>query len=147
MGHRVQQQLAQQQQEALVPLQPNFQQAPELAPPVLGILPLGTPPVAQAFAAQQPEKQKQRVDPRLLEEAAARQQALADGKIAPQKTVIYPDADWLQGLPQAMREMSVPEPYQTPRTSPEATPVLSRQGKRQQECQCMPLGPESLGHT
>jgi hypothetical protein len=55
-------------------------------------LPLGTPPVAPAFAAQQPEKQKQRVDPRLLEEAAARQQALAEGKIAPQKTVINPDA-------------------------------------------------------
>jgi hypothetical protein len=121
----MQQQLAQQQQEALVPLQPNHQQAPILAPPVLGILPLGAPPVAPAFAAQQPAKQKQRVDPRLLEEAAARQQALAEGKIVPQKTVINPDADWLQGLPQAMREMRVPEPYQTPRTSPEGTPILS----------------------
>jgi hypothetical protein len=88
-------------------------------------LPLGTPPVVPGFAAQQPAKQKQRVDPRLLEEAAARHQALAEGKIVPQKTVINPDADWLQGLPKAMREMRVPEPYQTPRTSPEMTPVLS----------------------
>ena len=31
VGHRLQQQLAQQQQEALVPLQPNPQQAPVLA--------------------------------------------------------------------------------------------------------------------
>ncbi len=64
-----------------------------LAPPVLGILPFGTPPVAPAFVAQQPEQQRRRVDPRLLEEAAARQQALAEGKITPQKTVINPDAD------------------------------------------------------
>ena len=62
----MQQQLAQQQQEALVPLQPNHQQAPVLAPPVLGILLLGTPPVVPGFAAQQPAKQKQRVDPCLL---------------------------------------------------------------------------------
>jgi hypothetical protein len=38
VGHRLQQQLAQQQQEALVPLQPNPQQAPVLAPLVPGIL-------------------------------------------------------------------------------------------------------------
>ncbi len=119
------QQLVQQQQEALVPLHPNNQQVSVLAPPVFGILPLGTPPAVPGFAGKQTAKQKQRVDPRLLEEAAARQQALAEGKIVPQRTVINPDADWLQGLPQAMREMRVPEPYQTPRTSPEMTPVLS----------------------
>ena len=125
VGHRLQQQLAQQKQEALVPLQPNPQQAPVLAPPVLGILPFGTPPALPAYAAQQPEQQRRRVDPRLLEEAAARQQALAEGKITPQKTVINPDADWLRGLPPTMQDMRVPEPHQTPRTSPEATPVLS----------------------
>jgi hypothetical protein len=138
------QQLVQQQQEALVPLHPNHQQVPVLAPPVFGILPLGTPPAVPGFAGQQTAKQKQRVDPRLLEEAAARQQALAEGKIVPQRTVINPDADWLQGLPQAMREMRVPEPYQTPRTSPEMTPVLSPARKETTEMLMHATGDQSL---
>ncbi|MFN9902720.1 MAG: hypothetical protein ACK55Z_28855, partial [bacterium] len=88
-------------------------------------MPFGTPPALPAYAAQQPEQQRRRVDPRLLEEAAARQQALAEGKLTPQKTVINPDANWLQGLPPTMQDMRVPETNQTPRTSPEATPIRS----------------------
>ncbi|MFN9910496.1 MAG: hypothetical protein ACK56F_31020, partial [bacterium] len=78
-----------------------------------------------AYAAQQPEQQRRRVDPRLLEEAAARQQALAEGKLTPQKTVINPDANWLQGLPPTMQDMGASGSNQNPRTSPEATPVPS----------------------
>jgi hypothetical protein len=102
MQQQQQQQLVQQQQEALVPLNPNNQQVPVHAPPIFGILPLGTPPAVPGLASQQTAKQKHRVDPRLLEEAAARQQTIAEGKIVPQRTVINPDTDWLQGLPQAM---------------------------------------------
>ena len=94
MGHRAphqdmhqqqQQLLAQQQQEALVPLNPNNQQVPVHAPPIFGILPLGTPPAVPGLASQQTAKHKQRVDPRLLEEAAARQQALAEGRLSPRR--------------------------------------------------------------
>ncbi len=121
-----QQQLAQQQQEALVPLNPNNQQVPVHAPPIFGALPqLAIPPSVPGLAGQHTAKQKLRVDPHLLEDAAARQQAIAEGKVAPQRTVINPDADWLQGLPHAMREMRASDPYQTPRTSPEMTPILS----------------------
>ncbi len=111
MQQQQQQQLAQQQQEALAPLNPNNQQVPVHAPTIFSALPqLTIPPAVPGLAGQQTAKQKLRVDPRLLEEAAARQQAIAEGKIAPQRTVINPDADWLQGLPHAMREMRVPEP-------------------------------------
>jgi len=96
---------------------------------------LAPPPVLPAYAAQQPEQQRRRVDPRLLEEAAARQQALAEGKLTPQKTVINPDANWLQGLPPIMQDMGVSGSNQNPRTSPLSLP---QPGKRQQECQCMP---------
>jgi hypothetical protein len=140
----MQQQLAQQQQEALVPLHPKNQQVPVHAPPVFGILPLGPPPAVPGLAGQQTAKQKQRVDPRLLEEAAARQQALAEGKIVPQRTVINPDADWLQGLPHAMREMRVPEPYQTPRISPEMTPILSPARKENSGMPMHATGDQSL---
>jgi hypothetical protein len=144
VGHRLQQQLAQQQQEALVPLQPNPQQAPVLAPPVPAMLPFGNPPVLPAYAAQQPDQQRRRVDPRLLEEAAARQQALAEGKLTPQKTVINPDANWLQGLPPIMPDMGVSGSNQNPRTSPEATPVPSSARKETAGMPMHATGDQSL---
>jgi hypothetical protein len=92
-------------QEALVPLVPDHQQIPNPAQPlqIFGALqqaiplPAPIPPLRQRQINQQAANQQvanQR--PRLLEEAAARQQATAEAAVTPQRQVINPDAEWLQ---------------------------------------------------
>jgi hypothetical protein len=94
-------------------------------PPIAPILPLRQRQANQQAANQQAANQRRRVDPRLLEEAAARQQAIADAAVTPQRTVINPDAYWLQMLPHAMQEMRSPDQFHTPITSPDITPAFT----------------------
>ncbi|MFO0003172.1 MAG: hypothetical protein ACK559_18785, partial [bacterium] len=73
-----------------------------------------------------------------------RHHALAEFKLTPHKTVINPDANWLQGLPTTMQDMGVSEPNQNPRTSPEATPIRSSARKETAGMPMYATGDQSL---
>jgi hypothetical protein len=135
-------------QEALVPLVPDHQQIPNPAQPlqIFGALqqaiplPAPIPPLRQRQINQQAANQQvanQR--PRLLEEAAARQQATAEAAVTPQRQVINPDAEWLQMLPHAMQEMRSPDQFHSPITTPEDTPPVKHYAYTHSSISCVLL--------
>jgi hypothetical protein len=61
-----------------------------------------------------------------------------------QRTLINPDADWLQMLPHAMQEMRSLDQFHTPITSPEITPALTPTRKNSSDMPMHATGDQGL---
>jgi hypothetical protein len=138
----------------LIVLDPQLVQVPPLPDlpfgpqqPVIPLPPPQAPLIQRQFnllaTNQQAVNQGRVINPRLLEDAAARQQAAAEA-VTPQRQVINPFNEWLKKLTVAAQEMRSLDQFHTPGTSPDETPVLSPVRKDSKELPMHATGDQGL---